>query len=80
MAENPLVTRVFYSIREKSTKQPYVVAIRAVKTEDFLTAKVADIPWITLNQIAEEVLNACNNVSAVYYDVTPKPTATIEME
>ncbi len=78
--ENPLITRVFYTIQEKSAKQPYVIAIRAVKTEDFLTAKVADIPWNTLNKIAEEVLAACNNVSAVYYDVTPKPTATIEME
>jgi GMP synthase (glutamine-hydrolysing) len=80
VAENPLMTRVFYAIREKSSKQPYVVAIRAVKTEDFLTAKVADIPWTTLDEIAEEVLNACGNVSTIYYDVTPKPTATIEME
>ena len=78
--ENPLVARVFYTIQEKSPKQPYVIAIRAVKTKDFLTAKVADIPWSTLNNIGEEVLAACNNVSAVYYDVTPKPTATIEME
>jgi len=80
VTENPVMTRVFYVIREKSPRQPYVVAVRAVKTEDFLTAKVADIPWTTLNEIAEEILTTCGNVSAVYYDVTPKPTATIEME
>jgi len=79
-SENPSLARVFYSIKEKSQKQPYVVAIRAVQTEDFLTAKVADIPGGTLNEIANDVLDVCTNVSAVYYDVTPKPPATIEME
>jgi len=80
LAENPSFTRVFYEIHEKQQKQPYVVAVRAVQTEDFLTAKVADIPWTTLNEIADSILTDCTNVSAVYYDVTPKPPATIEME
>jgi GMP synthase (glutamine-hydrolysing) len=80
LSENLSFSRVFYSISEKPKSEPYVVAVRAVQTEDYLTAKVADIPWKTLNQIAEDILAECTNVSAVYYDVTPKPPATIEME
>jgi GMP synthase PP-ATPase subunit len=78
--KNPFFTRVFYLIRERHTKQGYAVAIRAVQTLDFLTATVANIQWKTLNNIAEKVLAACPNVSSIYYDVTPKPPATIEME
>jgi GMP synthase PP-ATPase subunit len=73
-------TRVLYEIGEGERKQPYVVAVRAVETKDFLEAKVADIPWSTLKETADQVLKECSNVSAVYYDVTPKPPATIEME
>jgi GMP synthase (glutamine-hydrolysing) len=80
VAENPFLTRILYAVQEKSLKQPYVVAIRAVQTRDFLTARVADIPWATLRKTAQRVLKACPKVSSVYYDVTPKPPATIEME
>ncbi|HDD70195.1 MAG TPA: glutamine-hydrolyzing GMP synthase subunit GuaA, partial [Candidatus Bathyarchaeota archaeon] len=51
-----------------------------VQTRDFLTARVSEIPWNTLSVIAEEIVSKCPNVSTVYYDVTPKPPATIEME
>ena len=80
--ENPSLTRTFYVIKESSEaeKKPYAVAIRAIQTQDYLTAKVADIPWKTLNEIAERILSACADVSSVSYDVTPKPPATIEME
>jgi GMP synthase (glutamine-hydrolysing) len=54
--------------------------MRAVKTRDYLTAEVAEIPWETLESAAKEILKACKKVSAVYYDVTPKPPATIEFE
>jgi len=80
LTDNPGFTRVFYVVGEKSQRQPYVVAVRAISTTDFLTAKVSDIPWKTLNEIAVSVLSACLNVSAVCYDVTPKPPATVEME
>ena len=73
-------TRVLYEIGEGDRKQPYVVAVRAVETKDFLKAQVSDIPWSTLNETANQILKECPNVSAVYYDVTPKPPATIEME
>ena len=78
--ENPSFTRILYTIQEKSQKQPYVISLRAIQTYDFLTAQVAEIPWTTLTETAEKIIEACPNVSSVYYDVTPKPPATIEME
>ena len=78
--ENPTVTRVFYAVRDLPEKKPYIVSIRAVQTKDFLTAQVSEIPWRTLDKAAAEILEKCPNVSTVYYDVTPKPPATIEME
>ena len=78
--ENTSVTRLLYAIAEKKEMQPYVMAVRAVETRDFLTARVADIPWPTLKETADRILEECPNVSTVYYDVTPKPPATVEME
>ncbi|MEM3578918.1 MAG: ATP-binding protein [Candidatus Bathyarchaeia archaeon] len=79
-SENPTITRVLYAIDETSERKPYVISIRAVKTKDFLTAEVSEIPWETLEKTAKDVLVKCLNVSTVFYDVTPKPPATIEME
>ncbi len=80
LRENRSFTRALYAIKEKTVRKPYVVALRAVQTRDFLSARVSEIPWSTLNATAEKILAACSNVSNVYYDVTPKPPATIEME
>ncbi|NIO36632.1 GMP synthase [Candidatus Bathyarchaeota archaeon] len=80
IGEDSGVVRVFYTIRDLNKRRPYIIGIRAVQTENFLTAEVSQIPWITLDRAAEEVMLECPNVSTVYYDVTPKPPATIEME
>ena len=80
ITENPAVTRVFYAVKDSGEKKPYVVGVRSVQTKDFLTATVSEIPWSTLNKIAEKIIESCPKVSTVYYDVTPKPPATIEME
>jgi GMP synthase (glutamine-hydrolysing) len=80
ITENPEVARVFYAIEDSLEKKPYVISIRSVETKDFLTAKVSEIPWTTLEKIAEDTMKKCPNVSTVYYDITPKPPATIEME
>jgi len=80
ITENPKFTRLLYAVKERDKKQPYVVSLRAVQTRDFLTAEVSEIPWETLTETAEAILEECSNVSTVYYDVTPKPPATIEME
>jgi GMP synthase (glutamine-hydrolysing) len=78
--EHPAVTRVLYEIATRKQSQPYVIAVRAIETRDFLTALVAHIPWSTLKKTATTILDECLNVSRVYYDVTPKPPATVEME
>jgi GMP synthase (glutamine-hydrolysing) len=56
------------------------VTLRAIKTRDFLTAEVVDIPWKILEKAAEKILEMCPKVSSVYYDITPKPPATVEFE
>jgi GMP synthase (glutamine-hydrolysing) len=80
ITENPKFTRILYTIKEASEKKPYVISLRAIQTRNFLTAEVSPIPWTTLNETAQKILEACPKVSGVYYDVTPKPPATIEME
>ncbi len=80
LTENPQFTRILYAIKEIGKKQPFVISLRAIQTRDFLTAQVSQIPWVTLSETAEEILDKCPNVSGVYYDVSPKPPATIEME
>jgi GMP synthase (glutamine-hydrolysing) len=77
---NPSFSRVLFVISEGIQKQPYTVALRAIRTVDFLTAEVSDIPWNTLNATAQKILDTCSNVAEVCYDVTPKPPATVEME
>jgi len=80
ITERPAFTRIFYAIKDLAQRKPYVIGVRAVQTKDFLTAKVSEIPWVTLSKVAEEIIKECPDVSTVYYDVTPKPPATIEME
>ncbi|MEM3626528.1 MAG: ATP-binding protein [Candidatus Bathyarchaeia archaeon] len=80
ITENPQVARVLYMVKDLMEEKPYVIGIRAVQTKDFLTAQISSIPWAALDKISNEVISKCSNVSAVYYDVTPKPPATIEME
>ncbi len=80
LAQMKSTTRVLYMVGEGDVKQPYVVSVRSVETKDFLKAEISEIPLATLKEAADQILKECSNVSAVYYDVTPKPPATIEME
>ncbi|MGB9713503.1 MAG: ATP-binding protein [Candidatus Bathyarchaeales archaeon] len=80
ITENPAVTRIFYAIKDLGEKKQCVIGVRAVETKDFLTAKVSEIPWTALNNIADAIIARCPNIATVYYDITPKPPATIEME
>jgi len=73
------VTRVAVLIKEKRTGPPLSVIVRAVSTRDFMTAAVAQVPWKILKDIAESILKTGDS-SRVYYDITPKPPATIEFE
>ncbi len=58
----------------------YPVFIRAVNTKDAMTATVEDVPFELLQHITKRITTEVENVNRVLYDLTPKPSATIEWE
>ena len=57
-----------------------VIALRAVETVDFMTARYAALPHAFLGHVADRILNETGGVSRVVYDISGKPPATIEWE
>ena len=58
----------------------YAVALRAVKTVDFMTAESAEIPWSVLQTVMNRIINEVKGINRVFYDLTSKPPGTIEFE
>ncbi len=56
------------------------VALRAVITDDFMTAEWARLPWDILEKAGNRITNEIGGVSRVVYDITSKPPATVEWE
>ena len=58
----------------------YVIALRAVQTIDFMTAKWAHLPYELLETVSNRIINEISGISRVTYDISGKPPATIEWE
>ena len=58
----------------------YVVALRAVETVDFMTARWAHLPYEFLDHVSRRIINEVQGISRVTYDISGKPPATIEWE
>jgi GMP synthase (glutamine-hydrolysing) len=58
----------------------YVVALRAVQTQDFMTAHWAHLPHDLLGKVSNRIINEVRGINRVVYDVSGKPPATIEWE
>jgi GMP synthase (glutamine-hydrolysing) len=58
----------------------YVIALRAVETVDFMTARWAQLPYDFLDHVSRRIINEIDGISRVVYDISGKPPATIEWE
>ena len=58
----------------------YVIALRAVETIDFMTARWARLPYEFLEHVSLRIINEVDGISRVTYDISGKPPATIEWE
>lgn len=67
-------------VRDNARSFDYPVIIRAVNTIDAMTASIERLDWDVLQTITDRILKEVKNVNRVCYDVSPKPTATIEWE
>ena len=58
----------------------YVIALRAVETQDFMTANVANLPFEFITFVANRIINEVKGINRVVYDISGKPPSTIEWE
>ena len=57
-----------------------VLALRAVNTDDFMTADWAHIPYEVLDRVSARIVNEVQGINRIVYDITSKPPATVEWE
>ncbi len=67
-------------VKENVRAYEWPVIIRAVNTKDAMTATVEDVPFSLLQHITARITSEVKGVNRVLYDLTPKPTGTIEWE
>ena len=67
-------------VRDNARSFEYPVIIRAVNTIDAMSATIEQLEWPVLLKVTDRILKEVKNVNRVCYDLSPKPTATIEWE
>jgi GMP synthase (glutamine-hydrolysing) len=67
-------------VKDNKRRWDWTVIIRAVNTRDAMTATIEEIPYSLLHHITQRIITEVPGVNRVLYDLTPKPTGTIEWE
>ena len=67
-------------VKDNKRSWDWPVIIRAVNTRDAMTATIEEIPYSLLHHITKRIVTEVPGVNRVLYDLTPKPTGTIEWE
>ena len=67
-------------VKDNKRSWDWPVIIRAVNTRDAMTATIEEIPYELLHHITKRIVTEVPGVNRVLYDLTPKPTGTIEWE
>ncbi len=67
-------------VKDDSRYEGWPAIIRAVNTVDAMTATIEEIPYAVLHKITSRIVNEVEGINRVLYDLTPKPTGTIEWE
>jgi GMP synthase (glutamine-hydrolysing) len=67
-------------VKDNKRSWDWPVIIRAVNTRDAMTATIEEIPYSLLHHITQRIITEVPGVNRVLYDLTPKPTGTIEWE
>ena len=67
-------------VKDESRYEGWPAIIRAVNTTDAMSATIEEIPYAVLHKITERITHEVDGINRVLYDLTPKPTGTIEWE
>ena len=67
-------------VKDGARTYGYTIALRAIKTPDFMTCEPIPLPYDLLTRTVERITSSIPEVTRVVYDITPKPPATVEWE
>ncbi|MBO5420361.1 MAG: glutamine-hydrolyzing GMP synthase [Clostridia bacterium] len=67
-------------VKDESRYEGWPAIIRAVNTKDAMTATIEEIPYAVLHKITDRITSEVEGINRVLFDLTPKPTGTIEWE
>ena len=67
-------------VKDESRYEGWPAIIRAVNTKDAMTATIEEVPYVVLHKITARITSEVEGINRVLFDLTPKPTGTIEWE